>query len=858
MADIYVKLSELSRPSTPVNDSDVVFISQLNNTENISSAMSISDLRDLLNFETAFETTTAGLASTTANQIFYVYTDGQKLAVNPYYNRNGVAEAIVDSNSNKLVYSTLAFLQQWFTYYGYSLIKEVPSFASLRTLPVLVEGQKVKLRSYYADGTTGGGEFIGHIGTKTDDGGMYASGNGFYWERVLTDPVIYPEYFGADTSLSDNSTALSAAFNYAIANKKSVCIKANIKISTVTIAGFNFTIFGPGTMTFSDPNGLVISNGNAGIIDGPTLVFSGIGSTGITVTGSNNVVVRNCIISNHGRNGGVYILNSTNVTVSKNTFLNAAGDATFGSSTTADVNIWGTNSGCSVVDNRFISGGGYAVQIRSHALGDVSVNHVISRNFIDGYNSYGINCYRNKQSLTDTQVLKNVIVSENVICNISGNRPSNPATPDVLIFGTGIYMQGSEMSTVVNNTITNVCTNSNNDLLAPAGIGVTNIGNINIANNTIVNSGMYGIKINDSVGLGDVYGRVIIESNIIDTVGTDGIMVQDRNNISVTNNSIKGAARDGIKINTSPSSQTKVVSTDKKISFNSLKTITGIGIYIEYSQSWSIESNCVTDCGQGLVFQYSAHGRVIGNTIDNASTRGYYAHVTNTTPGSIIFTENKCLNTVTQIAVEHPIDYYNNSQLTPTGTYANAREITADLPNVTGCEVLNLKPTAAMNLTGFTGGKIGQRITIWVNNTLVTMVQSGSFILAGLKNRNPGYNSAVTFVKTKAGWVEVAQSGYAVAYINPTSGSSVTVSDYTGGIYIQGSSALATLSVMLPASPVDDQTCTICSQSGVTALMLTANTGQSIFPPTTPTALSAGISIQYRYRAAANGWFRYQ
>ena len=217
MADIYVKLSELSRPSTPVNDSDVVFISQLNNAENISSAMSISDLRDLLNFETAFETTTAGLSATTANQIFYVYTDGQKLAVNPYYNRNGVAEAIVDSNSNKLVYSTLAFLQQWFTYYGYSLIKEVPSFASLRTLPVLVEGQKVKLRSYYADGTTGGGEFIGRIGTKTDDGGMYASGNGFYWERVYdkTKQEINVLWFGADpTGVLSSTASFQSALNF--------------------------------------------------------------------------------------------------------------------------------------------------------------------------------------------------------------------------------------------------------------------------------------------------------------------------------------------------------------------------------------------------------------------------------------------------------------------------------------------------------------------------------------------------------------------------------------------------------------------------------------------------------------------
>lgn len=238
MADIYVKLSELSRPSTPVNDSDVVFISQLNNTENISSAMSISDLRDLLNFETAFETTTAGLAATTANQIFYVYTDGQKLAVNPYYNRNGVAEAIVDSNSNKLVYSTLAFLQQWFTYYGYSLIKEVPSFASLRTLPVLVEGQKVKLRSYYADGTTGGGEFIGRIGTRTDDGGTVAAGNGFYWERMnVTGSSIDICSFGA----KDNSIADNVSFDNRVAIQKAVDY-ANSKYLTT---GSIYSVFIP-------------------------------------------------------------------------------------------------------------------------------------------------------------------------------------------------------------------------------------------------------------------------------------------------------------------------------------------------------------------------------------------------------------------------------------------------------------------------------------------------------------------------------------------------------------------------------------------------------------------------------------
>lgn len=213
MSEIYVKLSELSRPGTPVNDSDVVFISQLNDTENVSTAMPISDLRDLLNFETAYDTTTIGLSKTKANQIFYVYADSQKLSVNPYYNRNGVAEAVTDSSGNKLQYATLLFMQKWFTYYGYSLIKEVPSFAALRTLPVLVEGQKVKLRGYYENTDVGGGEFVGHIGTATDDGGVVAAGSGFYWERVDKSP-LYLTFFGANGTVAADDDAKNKAIAY--------------------------------------------------------------------------------------------------------------------------------------------------------------------------------------------------------------------------------------------------------------------------------------------------------------------------------------------------------------------------------------------------------------------------------------------------------------------------------------------------------------------------------------------------------------------------------------------------------------------------------------------------------------------
>lgn len=101
-SEIYVKLSEMDRPSKPVNDSDLVFIAQNESGVVESKAAAISDLRALLNFENAYTTTALGLADTAANQIFYVYTDSSKTAVNGYVNRNGVAEGLTDGNGIKL------------------------------------------------------------------------------------------------------------------------------------------------------------------------------------------------------------------------------------------------------------------------------------------------------------------------------------------------------------------------------------------------------------------------------------------------------------------------------------------------------------------------------------------------------------------------------------------------------------------------------------------------------------------------------------------------------------------------------------------------------------------------------------
>lgn len=110
----------------------------------------------------------------------------------------------IDANGNSvdlLVDTHYSFAT--FDYYGKlqqsvssQLVLEVDGFATLRTLPVVYEGQRVTLLGWNKGSNLGGGTFIGHKGTKTDDGGVVASGAGFYWERELEEGTVLSDYYG--------------------------------------------------------------------------------------------------------------------------------------------------------------------------------------------------------------------------------------------------------------------------------------------------------------------------------------------------------------------------------------------------------------------------------------------------------------------------------------------------------------------------------------------------------------------------------------------------------------------------------------------------------------------------------------
>ncbi|HGV3479878.1 TPA: hypothetical protein ACNGY6_002721, partial [Klebsiella variicola subsp. variicola] len=54
---------------------------------------------------------------------------------------------------------------------GFKYIGQVASYAALKNITPDSAGQRILLASYYANGSSGGGEFVARAGTSTDDGG---------------------------------------------------------------------------------------------------------------------------------------------------------------------------------------------------------------------------------------------------------------------------------------------------------------------------------------------------------------------------------------------------------------------------------------------------------------------------------------------------------------------------------------------------------------------------------------------------------------------------------------------------------------------------------------------------------------
>lgn len=119
-----------------------------------------------------------------------------------------------------------------------------------------------------------------------------------------------------------------------------------------------------------------------------------------------------------------------------------------------------------------------------------------------------------------------------------------------------------------------------------------------------------------------------------------------------------------------------------------------------------------------------------------------------------------------------------------------------------------------------------------------------------------GKGSALTHAEVDANFTNLGNSvpDGAIEISTPLTGTSITISNATTKLILKHAATIATLTITLPASPVNGQIVTIATRSTVTTLTLNANTGQTRFGA--PTTIAATTPVSFIYEAAALSWYR--
>jgi len=88
----------------------------------------------------------------------------------------------------------------------------------------------------------------------------------------------------------------------------------------------------------------------------------------------------------------------------------------------------------------------------------------------------------------------------------------------------------------------------------------------------------------------------------------------------------------------------------------------------------------------------------------------------------------------------------------------------------------------------------------------------------------------------------------------PTTGFSITVADNISALILNPAGTLATGTITMPATPIDGQIIRFSSSQTITALTVSANSGQTISGA--PSTMGATLPFAYIYHLAGTNWYR--
>lgn len=341
-------------------------------------------------------------------------------------------------------------------------------------------------------------------------------------------------------------------------------------------------------------------------IDGQLLVggSGGIGSV-IRVNSSNNVTIAFNEIKN-GKRNGVELRGCNNCSVINNDITESSIDPDDVSDDWGQgIAVFNASSFNSVSGNR-LKNQGSGVIVQSFVTGEYPTDNIVSGNVIDTCHVYGVVVYRVTAGPSGEGADRN-IVSGNSISNISG-RILNTVAGN-LSFGAGIYVLGSNGTTIIGNKIDTVNTNTDSETLTPAAIGTSESTGVTISGNDISNADWHGIALFDVATAGDQEQGSVVCGNRVFNALKNGIFLKDRGDVSVASNQVSKCSQ-GVFISSTDGIKKRGVA----VSGNQITNITNSGITGNYLLATSISGNNVESVG--------VHGISVASTVNSAAISG--------------------------------------------------------------------------------------------------------------------------------------------------------------------------------------------------------------------------------------------
>jgi hypothetical protein len=261
-----------------------------------------------------------------------------------------------------------------------------------------------------------------------------------------------------------------------------------------------------------------------------------------------------------------------------------------------------------------------------------SGNYVFANNVIRGACS-GIQVVGNAAAAEDPDGnVNNVLITGNVIENITQVAISGPVFDSLQSYGMSIFVRQASEVQISNNLIDTTIAGGDNNTEDAIRVFLCD-GALNITDNNLYNVAKAGVLVTNHTG------EVLVDGNIVDGAGTSGVVISNTGPNSVQNNIILNTVSSGIVGGNSTATALRVINNYVgNVIANTTAPIFGIdsgnitvaGTSVDITGNYvDTVSNAGTGNASGIRIQHSAlsdlnTGMLRGNTIRNVENSGVF------------------------------------------------------------------------------------------------------------------------------------------------------------------------------------------------------------------------------------------